>query len=123
YRNRRVRASHRPQRPISEAKWQEIPFKPDDSAVSYAIFAWDFGLVPLHFVRRGVNYCNAVARAIVALLGRFLPRLGPLFVSGPFFDYSAAARYGRSSSSGISPKRLASFSRSVAKVPNVLERV
>src|ERR1035437_2951205 len=33
---------------------------------------------PLIFVRRGVNYCNAVATAIVALLGRFLPRLGPL---------------------------------------------
>src|SRR6478609_2961177 len=40
----------------------------------------------LIFVRRGVNYCNAVARATVALLGRFLPRLGPLApASGPFF--------------------------------------
>jgi len=62
----------------------------------------------LRFVHRGVNYCNAVARAIVALLGRFLPRLGPLAnASGPFFaniqvlasvlkvclaPYSAAAR-------------------------------
>ena len=40
----------------------------------------------LIFVRRGVDYCNAVARATVALLGRFLPRLGPLATaSGPFF--------------------------------------
>src|SRR6185503_9595499 len=40
----------------------------------------------LIFVRRGVNYCNAVARAAAALLGRFLPRLGPLApASGPFF--------------------------------------
>src|ERR1039458_2154467 len=62
----------------------------------------DFRQSLLIFVRRSVNYCNAVARAIVALLGRFLPRLGPLAnASGPFFGYSAAARYGRSSSSGI----------------------
>src|SRR5665647_2136610 len=39
----------------------------------------------LIFVHRGLFYCNAVARAIVALLGRFLPRLGPLLESGPFF--------------------------------------
>src|ERR1039458_145729 len=66
----------------------------------------DFRQSLLIFVRRSVNYCNAVARAIVALLGRFLPRLGPLAnASGPFFGYSAAARYGRSSSSGISPRR------------------
>src|SRR5204862_5672574 len=33
----------------------------------------------LHFVRCGVSYCGAVApRVTAALLGRFLPRLGPL---------------------------------------------
>src|SRR5665647_2557893 len=53
---------------------------------SYAFKAWDFALETLIFVRRGVDYCNAVARAIVALLGRFLPRLGPLAnASGLFF--------------------------------------
>src|SRR5580692_2931468 len=40
------------------------------------------GQQDLRFVRRGVSYCSAVARgfprATVALLGRFLPRLGPL---------------------------------------------
>jgi hypothetical protein len=64
------------------------------------------GQQDLLFVRRGVCCCSAVAvidsRATVALLGRFLPRLGPLATaSGPFsscnlqalFDcHSAAAR-------------------------------
>src|SRR6476620_11543110 len=44
------------------------------------------GLRTLIFVRRDVAYCSAVARATAALLGRFLPRLGPLApASGPFF--------------------------------------
>ena len=47
--------------------------------------AWKNALLALIFVHCGVNYCNAVARATVALLGRFLPRLGPLHESGPFF--------------------------------------
>src|SRR3981189_2443807 len=44
-------------------------------------------LFPLHFVRCGVCCCGAVApRVTAALLGRFLPRLGPLAIaSGPFF--------------------------------------
>jgi len=76
-------------------------------------------LPTLIFVRRDVAYCSAVARAAAALLGRFLPRLGPLApASGPFFvygrTYSAAARYGRSCSRGISPTRLASVSISTA---------
>ena len=56
------------------------------SSWSYAHFACESGLLPLIFVRRGVIYCNAVARAIAALLGRFLPRLGPLASrERPFF--------------------------------------
>src|SRR5512143_735694 len=44
------------------------------------------GLQTLIFVRRGVAYCSAVARATAALLGRFLPSLGPLASArGPFF--------------------------------------
>src|SRR5262249_59668779 len=41
----------------------------------------------LLFVHCGVCFCGAVAPGVtVALLGRFLPRLGPLAVaSGPFF--------------------------------------
>src|SRR5664280_2594282 len=58
---------------------------PIKTASQLCIKTCDFRQSALIFVRRGVNYCNAVARAIVALLGRFLPRLGPLFVSGPFF--------------------------------------
>src|SRR5262245_61330730 len=44
-------------------------------------------LFPLLFVRCDVCCCGAVApRVTVALLGRFLPRLGPLATaSGPFF--------------------------------------
>src|SRR5262245_16730523 len=60
-------------------------------------------LLLLLFVHRGVSYCGAVApRVTAALLGRFLPRLGPLApASGPFFlvesvpadaVHSAAAR-------------------------------
>ena len=45
---------------------------------SHANYARLFRSKPLIFVRRGVSYCNAVARATAALLGRFLPRLGPL---------------------------------------------
>ena len=43
-------------------------------------------LLPLLFVRRGACCCSAVApRVTAALLGRFLPRLGPLAsASGPF---------------------------------------
>ena len=49
-------------------------------------------LQPLIFVRRGVIYCNAVARAIAALLGRFLPRLGPLATrERPFFWLASSA--------------------------------
>jgi hypothetical protein len=44
--------------------------------------AGEIGQQHLRFVRRGVCCCSAVAResslATVALLGRFLPRLGPL---------------------------------------------
>ena len=48
--------------------------------------AWENASRSLIFVHRGVTYCDAVARATVALLGRFLPRLGPLAsASGPFF--------------------------------------
>jgi hypothetical protein len=47
--------------------------------------AWENAFLALIFVRCTVDYCNAVARATVALLGRFLPRLGPLHESGPFF--------------------------------------
>src|SRR5713101_6317836 len=53
--------------------------------------AWEKGqyhlLFPLPFVRCGVCCCGAVApRVTAALLGRFLPRLGPLArASGPFF--------------------------------------
>src|SRR5262249_27953845 len=45
-------------------------------------------LFPLLFVRCGVCFCGAVAPGVtVALLGRFLPRLGPLAVAGgPFFS-------------------------------------
>jgi hypothetical protein len=87
---------------------------------SYAKLACKTGLRTLIFVRRGVAYCSAVARATAALLGRFLPRLGPLApASGPFFCkaqiYSAAARYGRSCSSGISPRRFAKVSISAAR--------
>src|SRR5262245_2559883 len=44
-------------------------------------------LFPLLFVRCDVCCCGAVApRVTAALLGRFLPRLGPLATaSGPFF--------------------------------------
>src|SRR6185437_2120386 len=53
---------------------------------SYAKLACKTGLRTLIFVRRDVAYCSAVARATAALLGRFLPRLGPLApASGPFF--------------------------------------
>src|SRR5215831_14572885 len=46
--------------------------------------------LPLPFVRCGVCCCGAVApRVTAALLGRFLPRLGPLAVaSGPFLSAS-----------------------------------
>ena len=58
--------------------------------------AVEIGQQHLRFVRRGVCCCSAVAREssldTVALLGRFLPRLGPLpqgerpsFFSGRFF--------------------------------------
>ncbi len=45
-------------------------------------------LFPLHFVRCDVCCCGAVApRVTAALLGRFLPRLGPLApASGPFLN-------------------------------------
>src|SRR5262245_37773507 len=45
-------------------------------------------LFPLLFVHCGVCFCGAVAPGVTAaLLGRFLPRLGPLAVaSGPFFS-------------------------------------
>src|ERR1039457_6663300 len=63
------------------------------------------------FSPTAIDFCASRCRLLqcgsdtVALLGRFLPRLGPLAnASGPFFGYSAAARYGRSSSSGISPR-------------------
>src|SRR6266446_10978125 len=46
----------------------------------------------LRFVRCGVSYCGAVApRVTAALLGRFLPRLGPLAsAGGPFFFVECA---------------------------------
>src|SRR6476469_6440834 len=63
---------------------------------SHAKTAWESLPQTLIFVRRDVAYCSAVARAAAALLGRFLPRLGPLApASGLFFgkprNYSAAA--------------------------------
>src|SRR5262245_56353806 len=54
-------------------------------------------LFPLLFVRCDVCCCGAVApRVTAALLGRFLPRLGPLATaSGPFFFVRAlSARTG-----------------------------
>src|SRR5262245_61577024 len=50
-------------------------------------------LFPLLFVRCDVCCCGAVApRVTAALLGRFLPRLGPLATaSGPFFFVRALA--------------------------------
>jgi hypothetical protein len=81
------------QRALSATKDTKVP-----DFISFFVFhpcriAWENALQPLIFVRRDLIYCNAVARATVALLGRFLPRLGPLAIaSGPFFAYSAAAR-------------------------------
>src|SRR5947207_3416534 len=50
---------------------------------------------PLPFVRCGVCCCGAVAPGVTAaLLGRFLPRLGPLAVaSGPFFQAIVKKRF------------------------------
>src|SRR5262249_49195415 len=93
----------------------------------------------LIFVRRGVCCCSAVAlrvsRVTVALLGRFLPRLGPPANCGrPFFfpsadaalaavkPYSSAAREGRNSSNGISDNRSAKSSNSAASLANEAER-
>jgi len=44
-------------------------------------------ILRLQFVRRTLFWCGAVApRVTAALLGRFLPRLGPLAIAGgPFF--------------------------------------
>jgi hypothetical protein len=72
---------------------QKIPFAAGDSSAQPCIIAWDIAHSPLIFVRRDVTYCNAVARVTVALLGRFLPRLGPLaHASGPFFAWSVFMR-------------------------------
>ena len=50
------------------------------------------GHYDLRFVRRGVYCCSAVAlfhhSATVALLGRFLPRLGPFAIASGPFSYS-----------------------------------
>src|SRR5262245_54344838 len=56
-------------------------------------------LFPLLFVRCDVCCCGAVApRVTAALLGRFLPRLGPLATaSGPFFCMRGNAAHHRSS--------------------------
>src|SRR5262249_16608423 len=105
----------------------------------------EIGQQHLRFVRRGVCCCSAVAResslVTVALLGRFLPRLGPLPQGERSFSFSArvssaahffirtvhrrraapvlpntysaaAARYGRNSSSGIAASRSARTSNS-----------
>ena len=86
YRSEEVQASRGREGQIGRSGQANALRRPDDLAPSYAVFAWDFGLLVLHFVRCGVYYCGAVASAIVALLGRFLPRLGPLaHASGPFF--------------------------------------
>jgi hypothetical protein len=75
-------------------------------------------------------------RATVALLGRFLPRLGPLpqgerplsfdlrFLARGGFrrSYSAAARYGRNSSSVIVARRSESSSNSLANRANEADR-
>src|SRR5665213_1296365 len=53
--------------------------------LSYAPKAWDMGLQALIFVRCGVFYCNAVARAIVALLGVSSLDLGRSHVERPLF--------------------------------------
>src|SRR5215470_10126709 len=65
-----------------------------------------------------------LSHATVALLGRFLPRLGPLPQGERpfFFDHSAAARYGRSSSTGISSSRSANNSNSRASLEKEAER-
>jgi hypothetical protein len=78
--------------------------------------------------------CGAVApRVTAALLGRFLPRLGPLASAGGPFSwhvlgtflaraYSAAARYGRNSWSAMAASSSASVSRSLARRSNEAER-
>jgi hypothetical protein len=49
----------------------------------------------LQFVLRTLFWCGAVApRVTAALLGRFLPRLGPLATaSGPFFCFNNAVDF------------------------------
>src|SRR5438309_11723665 len=55
---------------------------------SYVLIAWEMARKPLHFVRRGriLLRCGSASRVTAALLGRFLPRLGPLLhQKRPFF--------------------------------------
>jgi hypothetical protein len=60
--------------------------------------AWDIAFRTLHFVRRGVNYCNAVVIPLPSLgvssldLGRLLYASGPFFALVQGNRYSAAAR-------------------------------
>jgi hypothetical protein len=68
--------------------------------------AGELGQQDLRFVRRGVCCCSAVAgdssRVTVALLGRFLPRLGPLPQGErPFFIYLTTSEPPRCSRSAI----------------------
>src|SRR3954471_15964271 len=56
--------------------------------VSHVRNAWETARKPLHFVRRGriLFRCGSASRVTAALLGRFLPRLGPLLhQKRPFF--------------------------------------
>src|SRR5437762_7266081 len=56
--------------------------------MSHVRFAWETAQKPLHFVRRGriLLRCGSASRVTAALLGRFLPRLGPLLhQKRPFF--------------------------------------
>src|SRR5437763_17032177 len=56
--------------------------------MSHVHIAWETAQKPLHFVRRGriLLRCGSASRVTAALLGRFLPRLGPLLhQKRPFF--------------------------------------
>jgi hypothetical protein len=76
----------------------------------------------LQFMRRTLFQCNAVApRVTAALLGRFLPRLGPLAtVSGPFFYFNSAVHY---PTQAKSRSNLQICSQSTPRVPETQQGV
>src|SRR5215211_91692 len=64
------------------------PATPRRSSARYAQIAWLKAWQGLQFVRRGVDCAVRYRdwrRGIAALLGRFLPRLGPHLGAAPFF--------------------------------------